>query len=153
MPAPVDFLRTARDQARELQRRFVAHLMLHRRTQTRVSVLLAGVLTLTVIAAARAASPAGPNTPAGTCSPSSVPRPEVPADWRVVALPRDMIVPQMEPGDRVDVVAQAEVIALDAVVVSAPTDTEGLVVAVPPAAAATVATSAQTGDVSVIGHG
>lgn len=153
MPAPVEFLRAARDQADDLRRRFIAHLMLHRRTQTRVAVVLASLITVSVFALTHATSPGDGDAPGAACSPTTVPRADVPADWRVVALPRDVIAPRMTPGDRVDVVAQAQVIAADAVVVAPAAGDDGIVVAVPPASAAAVATSAQNGEVSVVGHG
>lgn len=153
MPAPVEFLRAARDQARDLQRRFVAHLMLHRHTQTRVAVVLASLITFGVFVLARASSPGDSGAAGASCSPTTVAHADVPADWRVVALPRDVIAPRTKPGDRIDVVAQAQVIAADAVVVAPATGDEGIVVAVPLASAAAVATSAQNGDVSVVGHG
>ena len=136
-----------------MQHRFVAHLMVHRRTQTRVAVALAGAITLGVFTVARTMTPAATAPTTAACSPDSASHADIPTDWRVVALPRDVIVPRMVPGDRVDVVTQAQVIAGDAVVVAAPTESDGLVVAVPPGAAAAVATSAQNGDVSVVGHG
>lgn len=153
MPATVTFLRAARDQAHELTRRFVAHLMLHRRTQTRVALVVSLVTGGTMMLIARGGDDSRPAGNASACTPTTAAGAEIPADWRVVALPRDVIAPRMTPGDRVDVVSQSRVIAGDAVVVNPPTDTDGVVVAVPPGAAAIVATSAQNGDVSVVGHG
>ncbi|MFM1791535.1 MAG: hypothetical protein RLZZ526_1862 [Actinomycetota bacterium] len=153
MSALITFLRSANGQAGELKRRFVAHLMVHRRTQTRVGLVVSMMLTVILVSLPRPGgrAPARTDSPAPCSVPSTTA--SVPADWRVVALPRDVIAPRMEPGDRVDVVTQAQVIAADAVVVAPPSDTDGLVVAVPPASAAAVATSAQNGDVSVVGHG
>ena len=153
MAAITTFLRTARDQATDLRRRFVAHLMLHRRAQTRVALAAALVISLTMMML----SPGGDDGRAGdelsACSAPTTIVASVPVDWRVVALPRDVIAPHLSPGDRVDVVSRAQVIAGDAVVVNPPTETDGVVVAVPPDAAALVATSAREGDVSVVGHG
>ena len=85
--------------------------MVHRRTQTRVAVALAGAITLGVFTVARTMTPAAIAPTTAACSPDSAPHADIPTDWRVVALPRDVIVPRMVPGDRVDVVAQAQVIA------------------------------------------
>lgn len=153
MPATVSFLRAARDQAHQLTRRFVAHLMLHRRTQTRVAVSVSFVIAVVMMVVSPAGDSSARTDRTPACPTATIASAVVPTDWRVVALPRDVIAPRMKPGDRVDVVSQATVIAGDAVVVNSPTETDGVVVAVPPGAAAMVATSAQNGDVSVVGHG
>ena len=70
----------------------------------------------------------------------------VPSGWRVVALPGDIVPPDLTPGDRVDIVIGSSVAAIDCIVL----DTDPLSVAVPPEAVPAVATGARVGDVSVV---
>lgn len=70
----------------------------------------------------------------------------VPTGWRVVALPRDVSTPDLAPGDRVDLVVGASVVAVDCIVL----DTDPLSVAVPPDAVPAVATGARLAEISVV---
>ena len=76
--------------------------------------------------------------------------PAVPYGWRVVAMPVDVAAPAIVPGDMVDVVAMDAVVAAGALVISAGDDTIGPTIAVPQDVAASVATSAGTGEASLV---
>jgi Flp pilus assembly protein CpaB len=73
----------------------------------------------------------------------------VPPGWRGVTLPADLAAPMVSAGDRVDVVAAGSIVAIDALVLSVDAD-QRIIVAVPTASAATVATAARMGEVSLI---
>lgn len=73
----------------------------------------------------------------------------LPAGWRGVALPVDLITPTVRVGDTVDVVARDTVIADGALVVQADREM-GITLAVPAERAAAVATAAQSGDISIV---
>ena len=73
---------------------------------------------------------------------------DVPAGWRVVALPDDVSVPELAPGDRVDVVVGDSIEAVDAIAVSA----RPLSVAVPTGVVARIATASRLGVVAVVTH-
>ena len=70
----------------------------------------------------------------------------VPAGWRVIALPPDLALPVVDPGDTVDVVVGDAVVAEGAVVVSL----EPFSVAVPVGVIARVAAAARVGEVTVV---
>lgn len=74
----------------------------------------------------------------------------VPAGWRIVAFPTDLVTPELHSGDRVDVVALGVTIAHDAIVVSSSTQDRGAEIAVPLGVAATVAGAAANGDASLV---
>jgi Flp pilus assembly protein CpaB len=76
--------------------------------------------------------------------------PDIPKDWRVVAMPVDVTAPLVAPGDTVDVVSTDAVLAAGAIVVSEATDTQGPSVAVPRDVAPLVATAARDGVASLI---
>ena len=151
-PRLLTFLLAARDQALEVRRRFIARLTVSRRLQFAVSgscALVAGLIAASAVHnanAARAVWSTCPTLPTATT-------PRVPQDWRVVALPRDLIAPDVSPGDLVDLVSQSVLVAGRAVVVTPATDAAGVNVAVPPDAAPTVATAAQSGDISLLALG
>ena len=65
-------------------------------------------------------------------------------------MPGGLAVPAITPGDSVDVVADGTVVAAGALVVATPTGESGALVAVPTAAAAVVATAAQSGSVALV---
>ena len=153
------FLAAARDQARDLRRRCVAELIVSRRRQTYVVITCAfitGVITFASVRGAQHARATWSTCPTLVPSPTdgtSAGRAAVPTDWRVVALPRDVIAPDLRPGDLVDLVSQAETVASRAIVVTAAGENTGLNVAVAPDAAPLVATAAQTGDISILALG
>ncbi len=70
----------------------------------------------------------------------------VPTGWRVVALPDDIVPPDLTPGDRVDIVIGTSVAAIDCIVLGI----TPLAVAVPPDAVPAVAAGARLGDISVV---
>ena len=143
------FVRAADVQARDHARDFTARLIVSRRRQFSVALVCAVAAGLMVASAVRGADRARAVwSTCPTVPPTTVP--SVPADWRVVALPRDMVAPQVRPGDVVDLVSQSVLMAGRAVVVSAATTDNGVNVAVPPDAAPTVATAAQSGDISLL---
>lgn len=166
-PRLLTFLKAAREQAADLKREFVATLIVSRRRQFAVvatCALLAGVISLVTVRDAQHAratwstcptlvpqpgSPGAPDGPGATADGRAL----VPKDWRVVALPRDVIAPDVHPGDLVDLVSNAEIVASHAVVVTAAGDTTGMNVAVAPGSAPVVATAAQTGGISVLALG
>lgn len=143
------FLGDARAQARVLHRRAVHSLLLRRRSQMWLVAVLAsvaGVISFSVLRAAgtrpvefvACAAQGGTNRDAAAGE-------AIPAGWRGVAMPRDVVAPQVGAGDTVDVVADGRLLAAGAVVISAGSDTSGPVVAVPAEVAPVVASAAQTG--------
>lgn len=74
----------------------------------------------------------------------------VPDGWRVVAMGADVTAPSLAPGDRVDVVSADRVLAADAIVTAAATETQGPSVAVPQETSAVVATAARDGLASLV---
>lgn len=151
MPQPGlrTFLTAARDQAAELRRRVTARLMVSRRHQFAVSLafaLVAGFMVSSAVSGARHAESVWSTCP--TVAPTTVPL--APDDWRVVALPRDMVAPDVDPGDLVDLVSQSVLVAGRAIVTSSATETHGVNVAVAPESAPLVATAAQSGDISLV---
>ena len=143
------FLGDARAQARALHRRAVHSLLLRRRSQVWLVAVLAsvaGFVSFSVLRAAGArpvefvacAAQGGTNRDAAAGE-------AIPAGWRGVAMPRDVVAPQVGAGDTVDVVADGRLLAAGAVIISAGTETEGPVVAVPAEVAPVVASAAQTG--------
>lgn len=75
---------------------------------------------------------------------------EVPAGWKIVAFPTDVMAPQLHVGDRVDIVAMGTTVVSDAIVVTASTSEHGNEIAVPSDAAAAVAGAIGNGDASVV---
>lgn len=73
----------------------------------------------------------------------------VPTGWRGIALPADLIAPSVSVGDRVDIVAGGTIVAGGAAVIGVGPDGQ-ITVAVPSDIAATVATAARLGEVSLI---
>lgn len=71
---------------------------------------------------------------------------EIPHGWRVIALPRDLALPVVDPGDRVDIVVGDTVVAVEAVMVS----TDPFSVAVPADVVARVAAAARLGEATVV---
>lgn len=146
---PRRFLSDARSQARELRRRATHRLLLHRRSQVWLVAVLAsvsGFVSFSILRSAGSrpvefvacAAQGGTNQDAATGE-------AIPAGWRGVAMPRDVVAPQVGAGDTVDVVADGRLLAAGAVVISGGTDTAGPVVAVPAEVAPAVASAAQMG--------
>ena len=76
-------------------------------------------------------------------------RATIPDGWRGVAMPADLIVPGIAPGDRVDVVAATSVVSTNARVIEI--STHGVItIAVPASDVAVVASAARTGDISLV---
>ena len=73
----------------------------------------------------------------------------IPSGWRGVAMPNDLIVPNVFAGDHVDVIAGDVVVAEGALVVSASKDS-GITIAVPAAQSPVVASAARVGDISLV---
>jgi Flp pilus assembly protein CpaB len=69
----------------------------------------------------------------------------IPDGWRVIALPADVAAPVVQPGDLIDLIVGATVVAANSVVVSV----SPLTVAIPADAVPTIASGARVGDVSV----
>jgi Flp pilus assembly protein CpaB len=69
----------------------------------------------------------------------------IPDGWRVIALPADVAAPVVQPGDLIDLIVGATVVAANSVVVSV----SPLTVAIPTDAVPTIASGARVGDVSV----
>jgi hypothetical protein len=143
------FLGDARAQARVIRRRAVHSLLLQRRSQMWLVAVLAsvaGVISFSVLRAAgtRPVEFVACAAQGGTGREAAASQ-TIPAGWRGVAMPRDVVAPQVGAGDTVDVVADGRLLAAGAVVVSAATDTDGPVVAVPAEVAPVVASAAQTG--------
>ena len=74
---------------------------------------------------------------------------ELPAGWRTVAMPVDVAMPRLRPGDSVDVVAGSEIVATGGIV----TGTKPVTIAVPADVAAVVAAAARMGEISLIAGG
>ena len=143
------FLGDAREQARVLRRRAVHSLLLQRRSQVWLVAVLAsvaGVISFSVLRAA-GARPVEfvACTPSDGSEGDATADESIPVGWRGVAMPRDVVAPQVGAGDTVDVVADGRLLAAGAVVISAGSDTSGPVVAVPAEVAPVVASAAQTG--------
>lgn len=149
----ITFLRTAVAQGHDLLARLIASLVVSRRRQFSLALAFAALAGLFASMSVAAASQEGDGTSVCPAPSFDRDRAMVPAGWRIVALPRDLITPDVAPGDVVDVVSQSVVIAAQAVIVTPPTDTTGATVSVAPADAATVATAAQNGDISVVALG
>ena len=144
-PTPVrDFLRSIGTQVHDALQRFRHRLIVHRATQTRTGIAIAGLSTLFLFVAS------SPPVPACPVASTTTTLPPAPAGWRVVALPAGLALPRVHPGDTVDVIADGQVIAPSAIVTAAPTEQEGALVAVPAAAAAPVASAAQSGGVALV---
>jgi Flp pilus assembly protein CpaB len=73
----------------------------------------------------------------------------IPRGWRGIAMPTDLIVPNVNAGDHVDVIAGDAVVAEGALVVSA-SKNEGITIAVPAAQSPVVASAARVGDISLV---
>ena len=73
----------------------------------------------------------------------------IPNGWRGIAMPNDLIVPNVFAGDHVDVIAGDVVVAEGALVVSA-SKTDGITIAVPAAQSPVVASAARVGDISLV---
>jgi hypothetical protein len=127
----------------------VHSLLLHRRSQVWLVAVLASVSGFASFSILRSAgsrpvefvacaAQGGTNQDAATGE-------AIPAGWRGVAMPRDVVAPQVGAGDTVDVVADGRLLAAGAVVISGGTDTAGPVVAVPAEVAPAVASAAQMG--------
>ena len=69
----------------------------------------------------------------------------IPDGWRVIALPAEVAAPVVQPGDLIDLIVGATVVAANSVVVSV----SPLTVAIPADAVPTIASGARVGDVSV----
>lgn len=74
---------------------------------------------------------------------------DIPDGWRGVALPADLIAPQVVSGDRVDVIAADQVIAPNALVIEV-SPSQGITIAVPADSAAIVATATRMGDAGIV---
>ena len=74
---------------------------------------------------------------------------DIPDGWRGVALPADLIAPQVVSGDRVDVIAADQVIAPNALVIEV-SQSQGITIAVPAESAAVVATATRTGVAGIV---
>ena len=77
----------------------------------------------------------------------------VPHGWRVVAITARSTLPPLQAGMRVDVIARAEVLVTDAIVVSVGDAGRSAMIAVPTAHAAVVATEAALGEATLAGSG
>ena len=73
----------------------------------------------------------------------------IPSGWRGIAMPADLIVPNVFAGDHVDVIAGDAVVAEGALVVSA-SKNDGITIAVPAAQSPLVASAARVGDISLV---
>jgi len=73
----------------------------------------------------------------------------IPSGWRGIAMPADLIVPNVNAGDHVDVIAGDAVVAEGALVVSA-SKNEGITIAVPATQSPVVASAARVGDISLV---
>jgi Flp pilus assembly protein CpaB len=73
----------------------------------------------------------------------------IPNGWRGIAMPNDLIIPNVFAGDHVDVIAGDIVVAEGALVVSA-SKTDGITIAVPAAQSPVVASAARVGDISLV---
>lgn len=80
-----------------------------------------------------------------------VPSPDavtVPAGWRVIAMPGDLVMPAVTPGDRVDLVVGTNVVSSGALVVS----TDPASIAVPANMVAPIAAAARLAELVVAAH-
>lgn len=120
-----------------------------RRVELPLAVIAADALR-TIPTGARLRIALGASTPI-TTSMISVDgsRIDIPDGWRGVALPADLIAPQVASGDRVDVIAADQVIAPNALVIEVSSD-NGITIAVPAESAAIVATATRTGDAGIV---
>ena len=99
---------------------------------------------------ARARIALAPRTPLSTSLMSlAESRVPIPAGWRGVAMPTDIIAPGLTPGDRVDVVAATSVVSTNALVIEV-SARNIITVAVPAVDAALVASAARIGDISLV---
>ncbi len=73
----------------------------------------------------------------------------IPHGWRGIAMPSDLIVPNVVAGDHVDVIAGDVVVAEGALIVSS-SNNEGITIAVPAAQSPVVASAARLGDISLV---
>ncbi len=76
-------------------------------------------------------------------------RAHIPAGWRGVAMPTDLVAPTVVAGDHVDVVSVDTVIAAGALVIEV-SPKQGITIAVPADSAAIVATASRNGDASLV---
>jgi hypothetical protein len=73
---------------------------------------------------------------------------DIPAGWRIIALPPDIIAPPLTPGDNVDIITGNTVLARDSVVVSL----NPLTLALPADVLSSITTAARVGDVFIATH-
>jgi Flp pilus assembly protein CpaB len=73
---------------------------------------------------------------------------DIPAGWRIIALPPDIIAPPLAPGDNVDIITGNTVLARDSVVVSL----NPLTLALPADVLPSITTAARVGDVFIATH-
>lgn len=73
----------------------------------------------------------------------------LPTGWRGVALPADLMAPQVHAGDRVDMISADQVVAANALVIEVSTR-NGITIGVPAESAAIVATAVRAGDASLV---
>jgi Flp pilus assembly protein CpaB len=73
----------------------------------------------------------------------------LPAGWRGIALPADLMAPQVRAGDHVDVISADQVVAANALIIEVSTR-NGITIGVPAESAAIVATAVRTGDASLV---
>lgn len=73
---------------------------------------------------------------------------DIPADWRIIAFPPDIIAPPLTPGDNVDIITGNTVLARDSVVVSL----NPLTLALPAEVLPAITAAARVGDVFIAAH-
>jgi hypothetical protein len=73
---------------------------------------------------------------------------DIPADWRIIALPPDIIAPPLTSGDNVDIITGNTVLARDSVVVSL----NPLTLALPAEVLPAITAAARVGDVFIAAH-
>jgi hypothetical protein len=73
----------------------------------------------------------------------------LPTGWRGIALPTDLMAPQVRAGDHVDVISADLVVAANALVIEVSTR-NGVTIGVPAESAAIVATAIRAGDASLV---
>ena len=73
----------------------------------------------------------------------------LPTGWRGVALPADLMAPQVHAGDRVDVISADQVVAANALIIEVSTR-NCITIGVPAESAAIVATAVRAGDASLV---
>jgi len=73
----------------------------------------------------------------------------LPTGWRGIALPTDLMAPQVRAGDHVDVISADLVVAANALVIEVSTR-NGVTIGVPAESAAIVATAVRAGDASLV---